>query len=149
MASAAVRLPHIVSSAQGLHGWAPWTGHLGQPLQISFFSLRCWITPLETGHSLLKAMLKGKTTSIFFCFKCLLSALVITAWVGILCVAIIASAFPNAPWLSITHNGSWSSSSWSGQCNFFWWLQVRWPCQWIMSTWQPLLRSSLLLLHPE
>ncbi len=105
MASAAVGGSHIVSSAQAgaKYGWALMgLVILANLFKYPFFRFGAEYT-LETGHSLVEGYAqKGKIyLGIFFVLN-VFSALVNTAGVGILCAAIIASAFPNALGLSIT-----------------------------------------------
>ena len=105
MASAAVGGSHIVSSAQAgaKYGWALMgLVILANLFKYPFFRFGAEYT-LETGHSLVEGYAqKGKVyLGIFFVLN-VFSALVNTAGVGILCAAIIASAFPNALGLSIT-----------------------------------------------
>ena len=105
MASAAVGGSHIVSSAQAgaKYGWALMgLVILANLFKYPFFRFGAEYT-LETGHSLVEGYAqKGRVyLGIFFVLN-VFSALVNTAGVGILCAAIIASAFPNALGLSIT-----------------------------------------------
>ena len=105
MASAAVGGSHIVSSAQAgaMYGWSL---HLlvilANLFKYPFFRFGAEYT-LETGKNLVEGYAeKGKIyLGIFFILN-VFSALVNTAAVGILCAAIVASAFPNALGLSIT-----------------------------------------------
>mgnify|MGYP003087815035 FL=1 len=105
MASAAVGGSHIVSSAQA---GAMYGGSLlllvilANLFKYPFFRFGAEYT-LETGKNLVEGYAeKGKVyLGIFFILN-VFSALVNTAAVGILCAAIVASAFPNALGLSIT-----------------------------------------------
>ena len=105
MASAAVGGSHIVSSAQAgaLYGWSLLLlVILTNLFKYPFFRFGAEYT-LETGKNLVEGYAeKGKVyLGIFFILN-VFSALVNTAAVGILCAAIVASAFPNALGLSIT-----------------------------------------------
>ena len=105
MASAAVGGSHIVSSAQAgaLYGWSLLLlVILANLFKYPFFRFGAEYT-LETGKNLVEGYAeKGKVyLGIFFILN-VFSALVNTAAVGILCAAIVASAFPNALGLSIT-----------------------------------------------
>ena len=105
MASAAVGGSHIVSSAQAgaMYGWALLLlVILANLFKYPFFRFGAEYT-LETGKNLVEGYAeKGKVyLGIFFILN-VFSALVNTAAVGILCAAIVASAFPNALGLSIT-----------------------------------------------
>lgn len=105
MASAAVGGSHIVSSAQAgaLYGWSLLLlVILANLFKYPFFRFGAEYT-LETGKNLVEGYAeKGKIyLGIFFILN-VFSALVNTAAVGILCAAIVASAFPNALGLSIT-----------------------------------------------
>lgn len=105
MASAAVGGSHIVSSAQAgaMYGWSLLLlVILANLFKYPFFRFGAEYT-LETGKNLVEGYAeKGKVyLGIFFILN-VLSALVNTAAVGILCAAIVASAFPNALGLSIT-----------------------------------------------
>ena len=105
MASAAVGGSHIVSSAQAgaMYGWSLLLlVILANLFKYPFFRFGAEYT-LETGKNLVEGYAeKGKIyLGIFFILN-VFSALVNTAAVGILCAAIVASAFPNALGLSIT-----------------------------------------------
>ena len=105
MASAAVGGSHIVSSAQAgaMYGWSLLLlVILANLFKYPFFRFGAEYT-LETGKNLVEGYAeKGKVyLGIFFILN-VFSALVNTAAVGILCAAIVASAFPNALGLSIT-----------------------------------------------
>ena len=105
MASAAVGGSHIVSSAQAgaMYGWSLLLlVILTNLFKYPFFRFGAEYT-LETGKNLVEGYAeKGKVyLGIFFILN-VFSALVNTAAVGILCAAIVASAFPNALGLSIT-----------------------------------------------
>ena len=105
MASAAVGGSHIVSSAQAgaMYGWSLLLlVILANLFKYPFFRFGAEYT-LETGKNLVEGYAeKGKIyLGIFFILN-VFSALVNTAAVGILCAAIVASAFPNAIGLSIT-----------------------------------------------
>lgn len=105
MASAAVGGSHIVSSAQAgaMYGWSLLgLVILANLFKYPFFRFGAEYT-LETGQNLVEGYAqKGKLyLGIFFVLN-VFSALVNTAGVGILCAAIVASAFPNALGLSIT-----------------------------------------------
>ena len=105
MASAAVGGSHIVSSAQAgaMYGWSLLLlVILTNLFKYPFFRFGAEYT-LETGKNLVEGYVeKGKVyLGIFFILN-VFSALVNTAAVGILCAAIVASAFPNALGLSIT-----------------------------------------------
>lgn len=105
MASAAVGGSHIVSSAQAgaMYGWSLLLlVILANLFKYTFFRFGAEYT-LETGKNLVEGYAeKGKVyLGIFFILN-VFSALVNTAAVGILCAAIVASAFPNALGLSIT-----------------------------------------------
>jgi hypothetical protein len=105
MASAAVGGSHIVSSAQAgaLYGWSLLLlVILTNLFKYPFFRFGAEYT-LETGKNLVEGYAeKGKVyLGIFFILN-VFSAIVNTAAVGILCAAIVASAFPNALGLSIT-----------------------------------------------
>ena len=105
MASAAVGGSHIVSYAQAgaLYGWSLLLlVILTNLFKYPFFRFGAEYT-LETGKNLVEGYAeKGKVyLGIFFILN-VFSALVNTAAVGILCAAIVASAFPNALGLSIT-----------------------------------------------
>ena len=105
MASAAVGGSHIVSSAQAgaLYGWSLLLlVILANLFKYPFFRFGAEYT-LETGKNLVEGYAeKGKVyLGIFFILN-VFSAIVNTAAVGILCAAIVASAFPNALGLSIT-----------------------------------------------
>lgn len=105
MASAAVGGSHIVSSAQAgaMYGWSLLgLVILANLFKYPFFHFGAEYT-LETGQNLVEGYAqKGKLyLGIFFVLN-VFSALVNTAGVGILCAAIVASAFPNALGLSIT-----------------------------------------------
>ena len=105
MASAAVGGSHIVSSAQAgaMYGWSLlFLVILANLFKYPFFRFGAEYT-LETGKNLVEGYAeKGKVyLGIFFILN-VFSALVNTAAVGILCAAIVASAFPNALGLSIT-----------------------------------------------
>lgn len=105
MASAAVGGSHIVSSAQAgaMYGWSLLLlVILANLFKYPFFRFGAEYT-LETGKNLVEGYAeKGKIyLGIFFILN-VFSALVNTATVGILCAAIVASAFPNALGLSIT-----------------------------------------------
>ncbi|KJU97480.1 NRAMP family divalent metal transporter [Streptococcus gordonii] len=105
MASAAVGGSHIVSSAQAgaMYGWSLLLlVILTNLFKYPFFRFGAEYT-LETGKNLVEGYAeKGKIyLGIFFILN-VFSALVNTAAVGILCAAIVASAFPNALGLSIT-----------------------------------------------
>lgn len=105
MASAAVDGSHIVSSAQAgaMYGWSLLLlVILANLFKYPFFRFGAEYT-LETGKNLVEGYAeKGKIyLGIFFILN-VFSALVNTAAVGILCAAIVASAFPNALGLSIT-----------------------------------------------
>ena len=105
MASAAVGGSHIVSSAQAgaMYGWSLLLlVILANFFKYPFFRFGAEYT-LETGKNLVEGYAeKGKVyLGIFFILN-VFSALVNTAAVGILCAAIVASAFPNALGLSIT-----------------------------------------------
>ncbi|QXA19453.1 divalent metal cation transporter [Streptococcus gordonii] len=105
MASAAVGGSHIVSSAQAgaMYGWSLLLlVILANLFKYPFFRFGAEYT-LETGKNLVEGYAeKGKVyLGIFFILN-IFSALVNTAAVGILCAAIVASAFPNALGLSIT-----------------------------------------------
>lgn len=105
MASAAVCGSHIVSSAQAgaMYGWSLLLlVILANLFKYPFFRFGAEYT-LETGKNLVEGYAeKGKVyLGIFFILN-VFSALVNTAAVGILCAAIVASAFPNALGLSIT-----------------------------------------------
>ena len=105
MASAAVGGSHIVSSAQAgaMYGWSRLLlVILTNLFKYPFFRFGAEYT-LETGKNLVEGYAeKGKVyLGIFFILN-VFSALVNTAAVGILCAAIVASAFPNALGLSIT-----------------------------------------------
>lgn len=105
MASAAVGGSHIVSSAQAgaMYGWSLLLlVILANLFKYPFFRFGSEYT-LETGKNLVEGYAeKGKVyLGIFFILN-VFSALVNTAAVGILCAAIVASAFPNALGLSIT-----------------------------------------------
>lgn len=105
MASATVGGSHIVSSAQAgaMYGWSLLLlVILTNLFKYPFFRFGAEYT-LETGKNLVEGYAeKGKVyLGIFFILN-VFSALVNTAAVGILCAAIVASAFPNALGLSIT-----------------------------------------------
>lgn len=105
MASAAVGGSHIVSSAQAgaRYGWSLMLlVILANFFKYPFFRFGAEYT-LETGQNLVEGYAqKGKLyLGIFFVLN-VFSALVNTAGVGILCAAIVASAFPNALGLTIT-----------------------------------------------
>ena len=105
MASAAVGGSHIVSSAQAgaMYGWSLLLlVILANLFKYPFFRFGAEYT-LETGKNLVEGYAeKGKVyLGIFFILN-VFSAIVNTAAVGILCAAIVASAFPNALGLSIT-----------------------------------------------
>lgn len=105
MASAAVGGSHIVSSAQAgaMYDWSLLLlVILTNLFKYPFFRFGAEYT-LETGKNLVEGYAeKGKVyLGIFFILN-VFSALVNTAAVGILCAAIVASAFPNALGLSIT-----------------------------------------------
>ncbi|MBZ2131598.1 divalent metal cation transporter [Streptococcus gordonii] len=105
MASAAVGGSHIVSSAQAgaMYGWSLLLlVILTNLFKYPFFRFGAEYT-LETGKNLVEGYAeKGKVyLGIFFILN-VFSALVNTAAVGILCAAIVASAFPNALGLNIT-----------------------------------------------
>ena len=105
MASAAVGGSHIVSSAQAgaMYGWSLLLlVILANLFKYPFFRFGAEYT-LETGKNLVEGYAeKGKIyLGIFFILN-VFSDLVNTAAVGILCAAIVASAFPNALGLSIT-----------------------------------------------
>ncbi|RSJ29274.1 NRAMP family divalent metal transporter [Streptococcus gordonii] len=105
MASAAVGGSHIVSSAQAgaMYGWSLLLlVILTNLFKYPFFRFGAEYT-LETGKNLVEGYAeKGKVyLGIFFILN-VFSALVNNAAVGILCAAIVASAFPNALGLSIT-----------------------------------------------
>lgn len=105
MASAAVGGSHIVSSAQAgaMYGWSLLLlVILANLFKYPFFRFGAEYT-LEIGKNLVEGYAeKGKVyLGIFFILN-VFSALVNTAAVGILCAAIVASAFPNALGLSIT-----------------------------------------------
>ena len=105
MASAAVGGSHIVSSAQAgaMYGWSLLLlVILTNLFKYPFFRFGAEYT-IETGKNLVEGYAeKGKVyLGIFFILN-VFSALVNTAAVGILCAAIVASAFPNALGLSIT-----------------------------------------------
>ena len=105
MASAAVGGSHIVSSAQAgaMYGWSLLLlVILTNLFKYPFFRFGAEYT-LETGKNLVEGYAeKGKVyLGIFFILN-VFSAIVNTAAVGILCAAIVASAFPNALGLSIT-----------------------------------------------
>ena len=105
MASATVGGSHIVSSAQAgaMYGWSLLLlVILANLFKYPFFRFGAEYT-LETGKNLVEGYAeKGKVyLGIFFILN-VFSALVNTAAVGILCAAIVASAFPNALGLSIT-----------------------------------------------
>ena len=105
MASAAVGGSHIVSSAQAgaMYGWSLLLlVILANLFKYPFFRFGAEYT-LETGKNLVEGYAeKGQVfLGIFFILN-VFSALVNTAAVGILCAAIVASAFPNALGLSIT-----------------------------------------------
>ena len=105
MASAAVGGSHIVSSVQAgaMYGWSLLLlVILTNLFKYPFFRFGAEYT-LETGKNLVEGYAeKGKVyLGIFFILN-VFSALVNTAAVGILCAAIVASAFPNALGLSIT-----------------------------------------------
>ena len=105
MASAAVGGSHIVSSAQAgaKYGWALMgLVILANLFKYPFFRFGAEYT-LDTGKTLVEGYAeKGKIyLGIFFVLN-VFSALVNTAGVGILCAAIVASAFPNALGLTIT-----------------------------------------------
>lgn len=105
MASAAVGGSHIVSSAQAgaMYGWSLLLlVILANLFKYPFFRFGAEYT-LETGKNLVEGYAeKGKVyLGIFFILN-VFSALVNTAAVGILCAAIVASAFPNALGLIIT-----------------------------------------------
>lgn len=105
MASAAVGGSHIVSSAQAgaMYGWSLLLlVILANLFKYPFFRFGAEYT-LETGKNLVEGYAeKGKVyLGIFFILN-VFSALVNTAAVGILCAAIVASAFPNVLGLSIT-----------------------------------------------
>ena len=105
MASAAVGGSYIVSSAQAgaMYGWSLLLlVILANLFKYPFFRFGAEYT-LETGKNLVEGYAeKGKVyLGIFFILN-VFSALVNTAAVGILCAAIVASAFPNALGLSIT-----------------------------------------------
>ena len=105
MASAAVGGSHIVSSVQAgaMYGWSLLLlVILANLFKYPFFRFGAEYT-LETGKNLVEGYAeKGKVyLGIFFILN-VFSALVNTAAVGILCAAIVASAFPNALGLSIT-----------------------------------------------
>ena len=105
MASAAVGGSHIGSSAQAgaMYGWSLLLlVILANLFKYPFFRFGAEYT-LETGKNLVEGYAeKGKVyLGIFFILN-VFSALVNTAAVGILCAAIVASAFPNALGLSIT-----------------------------------------------
>lgn len=105
MASAAVGGSHIVSSAQAgaRYGWALMgLVILANLFKYPFFRFGAEYT-LDTGKSLVQGYAeKGKIyLGIFFVLN-VFSALVNTAGVGILCAAIVASAFPNAFGMNIT-----------------------------------------------
>ena len=105
MASAAVGGSHIVSSAQAgaMYGWSLLLlVILANLFKYPFFRFGAEYT-LETGKNLVEGYAeKGKIyLGIFFILN-VFSALVNTAAVGILCAAIVASAFPNTLGLSIT-----------------------------------------------
>ena len=105
MASAAVGGSQIVSSAQAgaMYGWSLLLlVILANLFKYPFFRFGAEYT-LETGKNLVEGYAeKGKVyLGIFFILN-VFSALVNTAAVGILCAAIVASAFPNALGLSIT-----------------------------------------------
>lgn len=105
MASAAVGGSHIVSSAQAgaKYGWALMgLVILANLFKYPFFRFGAEYT-LDTGKTLVEGYAeKGKIyLGIFFVLN-VFSALVNTAGVGILCAAIVASAFPNALGMNIT-----------------------------------------------
>lgn len=105
MASAAVGGSHIVSSAQAgaMYGWSLLLlVILTNLFKYPFFRFGAEYT-LETGKNLVEGYAeKGKVYLGTFFILNVFSALVNTAAVGILCAAIVASAFPNALGLSIT-----------------------------------------------
>lgn len=105
MASAAVGGSHIVSSAQAgaMYGWSLLLlVILANLFKYPFFRFGAEYT-LETGKNLVEGYAeKGKVYLDIFFILNVFSALVNTAAVGILCAAIVASAFPNALGLSIT-----------------------------------------------
>lgn len=105
MASAAVGGSHIVSSAQAgaKYGWALMgLVILANLFKYPFFRFGAEYT-LDTGKTLVEGYAeKGKVYLGIFLVLNVFSALVNTAGVGILCAAIVASAFPNALGMNIT-----------------------------------------------